>query len=143
MASSTPCEVVFGAAGPLWREHAPEIIEILREAGIKKIDAAQVYQGSEKTVGDVDAGRYFDIDTKELGCGGIIVGQGAATKENVIQRGLNSLELLKVDQVRWDAKTSHNPTILFAENPASHSSGYRLTSSTYMALTERPHSKTL
>ncbi|KZL64633.1 transposase [Colletotrichum tofieldiae] len=60
------CKVVFGAAGPLWRERAPEIIEVLLQAGIKEIDAAQVYQGSEKTLGDFNAGRHFAIDTKEV-----------------------------------------------------------------------------
>lgn len=101
------CKIVFGAAGPLWREKAPEIVGILQEAGIKEIDCAQVYLGSEKTAGDVDAGKYFAIGTKELGCGGIIVSDGPATKANVIRRALHSLELLRIDQV--DTLYIHGP----------------------------------
>lgn len=72
---------------------------MLREAGVNEIDVAQVYLGSEETAGDVGAARYFSIGTKELGCGGLIVGDGPPTKENVIRRGLASLKLLRVEQV--------------------------------------------
>jgi len=99
MSNLHSCKIVFGAAGPLWRDNAPEVVEILRKAGIKEIDCAQAYLGSEKTAGNVEAGRYFSIGTKELGSGGLIVGDGPATKSNVIRRGLHSLELLQVDQV--------------------------------------------
>jgi aryl-alcohol dehydrogenase-like predicted oxidoreductase len=99
MSNTESCKVVFGAAGPLWREHATEVVEVLREAGVDEIDVAQVYLDSEKTAGDVGAARYFSIGTKELGCGGIIVGDGPPTRENVLRRALHSLKLLKVDQV--------------------------------------------
>jgi aryl-alcohol dehydrogenase-like predicted oxidoreductase len=99
MSHPQSCKVVFGAAGPLWREHAQEVIALLREAGVDEIDVAQVYLDSEKTAGDVGAARYFRIGTKELGCGGLIVGDGPPTKENVIRRALHSLGLLKVDKV--------------------------------------------
>lgn len=99
MSKCQSCKIVFGAAGPLWREKAPEVVELLRDAGVREIDVAQVYLGSEKTAGDVGAARYFSIGTKELGCGGIIVGDGPPTKQNVIRRALHSLHLLKVDQV--------------------------------------------
>lgn len=107
MSNAESCKLVFGAAGPLWREKAPEVVKMLREAGITEIDVAQVYLDSERTAGEVGAGRYFSIGTKELGCGGLIVGDGPPTRENVIRRALHSLDLLKVDQV--DTFYIHGP----------------------------------
>lgn len=99
MTNLKSCKIVFGAAGPLWREHGPEVVELLREAGIQEIDVAQVYLDSERVAGEVGASQYFALGTKELGCGGIIVGDGPATKANVIRRALHSFDLLKTDHV--------------------------------------------
>lgn len=78
-------------------EQTREWLDVLEKEGIDTIDTAQVYGPSERLLGEAGASSRFIIDTKH--CGGAIPGQ--STMERVIARGLESIENLKTDSVRW------------------------------------------
>lgn len=61
-------EVVFGAA-PIARQEDwfPQAEDVLEKYGVKKIDTAQLYEGSEVTLAKFDAPSRFVIDTKWRG----------------------------------------------------------------------------
>lgn len=94
--SQESIKVVFGTASGLFTdENAPEIYKALQDGGCKTLDTAQLYEGKEEVIGRTGGASKFIIDTKEFGG----FKAKSATKDNVIQRGEESLQKLKTDQV--------------------------------------------
>jgi aryl-alcohol dehydrogenase-like predicted oxidoreductase len=99
--TSTPVKIVFGGSAfspnkGFTVEKTIEVLNYLSSKGIKTIDTAEIYAGSEELLGEAGAVSLgFDIDTK-VGAGGSPV---PATKENVIRSGEVSLSKLKTKQV--------------------------------------------
>ncbi|KAF2226544.1 aldehyde reductase [Elsinoe ampelina] len=86
MAGSNP---LAGEAG------VKELLPKLKELGVDTLDTAQLYGDSEKTLGNLDAGKDFIIDTKWFGG----FKPGHITKDSVVSLAKQSIETLKVKQV--------------------------------------------
>jgi aflatoxin B1 aldehyde reductase len=97
--SAVPC--IYGAASfsPERKfktpEAANEVLDALIQANILHINTAQLYGQSEKTLGLLEAGTRFTIDTKAAG--GAV--PGALGRDEIVRRGKTSLENLGVTQV--------------------------------------------
>ncbi|KAL1593868.1 hypothetical protein SLS60_010601 [Paraconiothyrium brasiliense] len=72
-----------------------EALEVLQKTGVKVIDTARLYPGSEEAIGKLDGRKNFIIDTKLKGG----FEKGSITKDRVIQDVEDSLKTLSVDQV--------------------------------------------
>jgi aflatoxin B1 aldehyde reductase len=99
-----PCDAVahvYGVAmfGPERKFHtldaAQEVLDTLASANVTRLSTAQLYGQSESTLGQLDAGRLFHIDTKAAGG----VGSGALERDELVKRAKESLVRLKVKQV--------------------------------------------
>lgn len=92
-------------------EQRTEVIEILIKNGIKNIDTARIYPGSQEAIGKLEKRKEFTIDTKLPGG----FGPGTATKENVIKDAQDSLDTVNIEQ--FDILYIHapDPSIPFEE----------------------------
>ena len=79
-----------------------EFFSILEEYGVKDIDTAYIYAGSEQTIGDIGAAKTYAIYTKAPG-----FIPGFQKKDNIIATANESLKRLGVDQV--DTYFLHSP----------------------------------
>jgi aryl-alcohol dehydrogenase-like predicted oxidoreductase len=90
--------VVFGGSsiGRAYPDEASvlSLFKVLEKGGVKTIDSAQNYQGSEALLGKVNAAERFVIDTKAAG-GNI---PGALSRHTIVERGKESLKKLGVNQ---------------------------------------------
>jgi aflatoxin B1 aldehyde reductase len=99
--ASTKVQIVFGgfplAAGSYFDnpETIQELFKVLEQEDVKIIDTAQSYPGSEKYLGQVNAGSRFTIHTKVPG--GFI--PGSSTQDKILESVHESLAQLKVDNV--------------------------------------------
>jgi len=86
----------FGAAG--WTvdnlDPAKEFLEILERYGVKHIDTARMYTGSEETLGKLGAPKKFTIHTKAMG-----FFPKSLSRESVFKGQKESFEDLKTDSV--------------------------------------------
>lgn len=101
--SSQP-KIVYGAypIGVTSPEEASAIVTAIQEAGIKELDTARIYPGSEKSIGELHLPDQFVIDTKAKG-----FSNGSLTKEGINESIKESLDLLGVDSV--DIFYLHSP----------------------------------
>jgi aflatoxin B1 aldehyde reductase len=76
-------------------EKRAEVLEILLKNGVKNIDTARLYPGSEEAIGKLEKRKEFTIDTKLEG--GFVPGN--VTKDGVIKDTQHSIDRLQVDQV--------------------------------------------
>jgi aflatoxin B1 aldehyde reductase len=107
----------FGYGGELSvQEKAEEVLNVLKQEGVKSIDTAQAYGTSEEMLGKIGAASRFVIDTKYPG--GLITND--ATTEIVIEGGKESLKKLKTDCV------SSQPEQSFLRREDWQSTGRRL-----------------
>ncbi|KAL5423643.1 hypothetical protein PMIN06_001869 [Paraphaeosphaeria minitans] len=72
-----------------------EALDILQKAGVKVIDTARAYIGSEEAIGKLEGRTNFTIDTKLLGG----ISKGNLGKDQVTRDIDDSLQKLGVDQV--------------------------------------------
>ena len=72
-----------------------QVIDTLLSNGIKNIDTARIYPGSEEAIGKLEKRKEFTIDTKLPGG----FGPGTATKDGAINDSQDSLKRLQLDQV--------------------------------------------
>ncbi|KAI9763912.1 MAG: hypothetical protein M1840_009024 [Geoglossum simile] len=93
----TPAKIVFGCTGSLWfrDESNAQVLELLKEEGVKELDSARGYGKSEEKLGYREAAKDFVISTKFSGAW---VGK-PASREEVQQSIATSLKLLKTNQV--------------------------------------------
>ena len=78
-------------------ETVNELYDVLEKGGVKIIDSAQLYEGSEKIIGETNGGSRFTIDTKwKGGFGGVL-----NTKE-IVESAKVSIEQLKVKKGESD-----------------------------------------
>lgn len=93
-------KIVFGGASIGTQYEGEEVIKGLLDKlvslNVSTIDTAQLYGESEALLGQCGAGERFTLDTKAPG--GFDPGSG--TEEAIVEKGLESLKKLKVDQVR-------------------------------------------
>ena len=68
-----------------------ELLDLLEKKGVKHIDSAQLYTGSEKLLGEFNAGSRFIIDTKWKG--GFA---GELNTKTIVDSSKISLETLKM-----------------------------------------------
>lgn len=80
-----------------------ELITILKKAGIKNIDTARIYTGSEELIGKASGREDFNIDTKIVG--GFV--PGTAKKEAIIVDAQDSLDKVNIKQ--FDILYLHSP----------------------------------
>ena len=89
--------VVFGGAmiGPSRAFNSAETIgelyDVLEKGGVKIIDSAQLYEGSERMIGETNGGSRFTIDTKWKG--GFA---GVLNNKEIVESAKVSIEQLKV-----------------------------------------------
>ncbi|PNS18515.1 hypothetical protein CAC42_5054 [Sphaceloma murrayae] len=76
-------------------EGVKEFLPILKQYGVNTLDTAQLYGDSEKTLGELNAGKEFVLDTKWLGG----FQPGKITKDGIISMADGSIDKLKVPQV--------------------------------------------
>jgi aryl-alcohol dehydrogenase-like predicted oxidoreductase len=110
MSASNGVKIIYGGAGisndPARsrlpdgttdsHRYAKSILDSLEKHGVRVIDTAEIYQGSEEELGSQKAHEKFIIDTKIAGI--IIPGRG---KDELIEAGKKRLELLKTNQVSF------------------------------------------
>ncbi len=92
-----PVKIVFGCAGPLWfrDETNAQVLEHLKEEGIKELDSARAYGTSEEKLGYREAAKEFIISTKFSA-----TWRDKPANREEIQKSIDiSLQLLKTDQV--------------------------------------------
>ncbi|KAJ5719733.1 alcohol dehydrogenase [Penicillium malachiteum] len=71
------------------------LLEALEREEIKQIDTAQIYGAIEQLLGEAGVSSRFFVDTKHSGGWSA----GSSSREDVYQKGLESLEKLGVDKV--------------------------------------------
>lgn len=71
-----------------------EVLDILLENGVKNIDTARLYPGSEEAIGKLEKRKEFTIDTKLPGG----FAPGHISKDQVIKDTQDSLDRVKIDQ---------------------------------------------
>ena len=76
-------------------EQVEEVLRVLEENGVKDIDTAQIYGGSEELLGKTGAASRFIVDTKHAG--GFV--PGTSSKEGLIERANESLRKLNTNSV--------------------------------------------
>lgn len=93
--SSSP-KIIYGGFpfGMLPHEESSKIVEVLKKNGIKELDTARIYPGSEKAIGELHLPGQFVIDTKAKG-----FTDGSLTKKGIEESIAESLGLLGVDSV--------------------------------------------
>ncbi|KAK9357890.1 NADP-dependent oxidoreductase domain-containing protein [Lipomyces starkeyi] len=89
-------KLIFGAAfiALLSDETRQEFLDVLENNGVKEIDTARLYKGSEKALGDAGAPARFTIDTKAPA-----FFNGSLSKSSVLAGAKQSLNELGVEQV--------------------------------------------
>jgi aryl-alcohol dehydrogenase-like predicted oxidoreductase len=101
---SSPVKLIFGThtipTFPV--EVQKEFFSILKEYGIKDLDTAYIYAGSEQALGDIGAAKAYAIHTKAPG-----FAPGSQKKDSIIATANESLKRLGVDQV--DTYFLHSP----------------------------------
>lgn len=105
-----PANLLIGNAtcGPVWTEDGAKLLEQLKKTGIKTIDTAAVYPGSnpgaaEKLLGELGVVEQgFLVDTKILWSGN---GRGTLTEAAIKKSLSQSLESIKTDKVRGRVST--------------------------------------
>lgn len=98
--ASDGVKIIFGAGQLAWppytdKEYTKKALDILQAHNVHNLDSAQLYEGSEKMLGELNAGDRFSIDTKWMG----EYAPGGATKEYIITSAKKSIETLGVKQV--------------------------------------------
>ncbi|KAG9193501.1 hypothetical protein G6011_03536 [Alternaria panax] len=103
-------------------EERAKLIDVLLANGVKNIDSARVYDGSEAAIGQLEKRKEFVIDTKLPGGFGP---PGTVSKEGVIRDAEDSLKTAKVDQ--FDILYIHapDPTVPFEETLAGINEAYK------------------
>jgi aflatoxin B1 aldehyde reductase len=108
MSASNGIKIVYGGGGipgdPSRRQlpdgtsdphrYSQSVLDTLGKNGVKIIDTAEIYPGSEEELGHQKAHEKFIIDTKIAGI--VVPGRG---KNEIIEVGKKRLELLKTSQV--------------------------------------------
>lgn len=88
--------VIFGGAGigpeRTFKDASlvKELYTVLEKGGVKTIDSAQLYAGSEQLIGETDGASKFTIDTKWQG--GFT---GALNTKTIVESAKESMKLLK------------------------------------------------
>jgi hypothetical protein len=101
----TGLPVIFGGAmiGPerAFKDAATikELYDVLEKGGVKTIDSAQLYTGSEQLIGETDGASKFTIDTKWQG--GFA---GALNTKTIVESAKESMQLLKTGKGEWGVK---------------------------------------
>lgn len=93
--SNSP-KIVYGGYpfGLLPHEDSSKIVEVLKKSGIRELDTARIYPGSEKAIGELHLPEQFVIDTKARG-----FTDGSLTKKGIEESIAESLDLLGVESV--------------------------------------------
>jgi aflatoxin B1 aldehyde reductase len=96
--SANGIKIAFGGAGWLSSsvEEVREWLKVLEEAHVEIIDTAQVYGGSEQTIGKAGAASRFIVDTKMPGG----FNDKICTRDVMIDACKASLKRLNTDSVR-------------------------------------------
>ncbi|KAB8737491.1 hypothetical protein FH972_026450 [Carpinus fangiana] len=102
-------KIAYGGASIAQRSFVTEeavkgVFDVLEAGGVKIIDTAQLYAGSEELLGKTGAASRFILDTKHVGGFGP---EEESSKERVFQRAKESLEKLKTKKV--DVFYLHSP----------------------------------
>ena len=121
-------KIIFGGAALSDSSHfktpelRAELVDVLIANGIKNIDSARIYTGSEVAIGQLEKRKDFVIDTKLAGGFGQ---PGNVSKEGVIKDTQDSLETAKIDQ--FDIFYIHAPdtTVPFEETLAGVNEAYK------------------
>lgn len=93
-------KLVFGGASlSEWayfktHEEQEEVVDVLLANGVKNIDTARLYTGSEKAIGQCAKRTQFTIDTKWIGG----FAPGTITKDAAIADAKDSLKTVDIDQ---------------------------------------------
>jgi len=80
-----------------------EVFAVLKKGGVKNIDTARLYPGSEKAIGSAPGHEDFIIDTKIIGG----FAPGTAKKDAIIVDAQDSLDKVKIKQ--FDILYLHSP----------------------------------
>jgi aflatoxin B1 aldehyde reductase len=102
-------KIIFGGAGLSdmgkfnTEESRTEVLDVLLKHGIKTIDSARLYPGSEVAIGALDKRNDFVIDTKLVGG----FSPGNVTYDHVVKDVPDSLERVKIKQ--FDILYIHAP----------------------------------
>ncbi|KAH7071524.1 NADP-dependent oxidoreductase domain-containing protein [Paraphoma chrysanthemicola] len=120
-------KTIFGAAGfgDLGRfktdEVRSKVLDVLLAEGVKNLDSARIYPGSEVAIGAQEKRTNFIIDTKLAGG----FQPGVVTKDGVIKDAQDSLDRVKIKQ--FDILYLHAPddSIPFAETLAGINEVYK------------------
>ncbi|KAJ6024669.1 alcohol dehydrogenase [Penicillium herquei] len=97
------------------------LLDALEREGIKQIDTAQIYGASEQLLGEAGTSSRLLVDTKHAG--GWI--PGSSSREDVYQRGLQSLERLGADKLNIFYIHAPDPEIPLKETLAGINDLYR------------------
>ncbi|OCK76837.1 aldehyde reductase [Lepidopterella palustris CBS 459.81] len=97
-------------------------LHLLKDLGVKNIDAAKAYGDCEELLGGAGAGNDFIIDTKVPGG----LQPGSATKANIIADVTASLQKLKVDKVDVLYIHAPDPSIPLSETLAGINEVYEM-----------------
>ncbi|KAJ5715269.1 alcohol dehydrogenase [Penicillium malachiteum] len=90
------------------------LLEALEREGIEEIDTAQIYGASEQLLGEAGVSSRFLVDTKHSGGWSA----GSSSREDVYQKGLESLKRLGVDNVNIFYLHAPDPEIPLKETLA-------------------------
>ncbi|KAH6882443.1 NADP-dependent oxidoreductase domain-containing protein [Alternaria rosae] len=94
------------------QEDRAKLIDVLLANGVKNIDSARLYAGSEVAIGQLEKRKDFVIDTKLPGGFGT---PGELKKDNVIKYCQESIERAKIDQFDIFYLHAPDPTVPFEE----------------------------
>lgn len=131
--------VIYGAgsAGSWGNEvEGPQVLDVLEELGVSKIDTARIYGPSEQLLGERGAAARIALDTKHPGG---FARETRATKENILEVAKTSFELLKTDQVILPPFFLSNNTHAIHQLLMNPCLSFRWMSITSTRRTARPH----
>lgn len=94
------------------QEERAKLADVLLANGVKNIDSARLYDGSEVAIGQLEKRKDFTIDTKLPGGFGP---PGTCTKEGVLRDTQDSLERAKIDQFDVFYIHAPDPTVPWEE----------------------------
>lgn len=105
--SANGIKIAFGGATWLFSpvEEVSQWLKLLEEAGIERIDTAELYGGSEETMGKAGAASKFTVDTKSPG--GFI--DKPCTKDIIVENCKASLRKLNTNSVSPKALVLDRP----------------------------------
>ncbi|KAL1799326.1 hypothetical protein ACET3X_003363 [Alternaria dauci] len=103
-------------------EESAKLADVLLANGVKNIDTARAYSGSEAVISQLEKRKEFTIDNKLPGGFGP---PGGVSKENVIKDTQDSLETTKIDQFDIFYIHAPDPTVPFEETLAGINEAYK------------------